>query len=61
MVPFDGGSPRGGSGAGNGGAGNGGADGFGSDGLGAIGWMEKANQASSVVPATATVPVKPEA
>ena len=57
MVPFDGGSPRGGSGAGN----NGGADGIGSDGLGAIGWMEKANQASSVVPATATFPVKPEA
>jgi hypothetical protein len=59
MVPFDGGSPRGGSsGAGN--NGNGGADGIGSDGLGAIGWMEKANQASSVVAATATFPVKPE-
>lgn len=56
MVPFDGGSPCGGSGAGNGGA-----DGFGSDGPGAIGWMEKANQASSCVPATATFPVKPEA
>ena len=59
MVPFDGGSPRGGSGAGN--DGNGGADGIGSDGLGAIGWMEKANQAFSVVAATATFPVKPEA
>lgn len=59
MVPFDGGSPPGGSGAGD--NGNGGADGIGSDGLGAIGWMEKANQASSVVPATATFPVKPEA
>ena len=57
MVPFDGGSPRGGSGAGN----NGGADGIGSDGLGAIGWIEKANQASSVVAATASFPVKPEA
>ena len=58
MVPFDGGSPRGGSGAGN----NGGADGFGgSDGPGAIGWMEKASQASSCVPATATVLVKPRA
>ena len=59
MVPFDGGSPCGGSGAGNGGA-----VGFGSDGPGAsgsIGWMEKANQASSVVPVTATVAVKPEA